>query len=58
MTVFSWAVHLELLFKLMFMNRPAWQIQNAGADQSVAGGNQKWFRSIRQLMISSLKQLN
>ena len=33
MTVFSWAVPVEVLFKLMFMNRPAWQIQNAGANK-------------------------
>jgi hypothetical protein len=43
--------------ELMFINRPAWQIQNAGADQSVAGNNQNWYGSTRHLMISSLKRL-
>ena len=42
MTAYSCAVHVEVLYKLMFMKRPAWQIQYAETDQSVAGANQKW----------------
>jgi hypothetical protein len=51
---------LQILFiknELSFMNKPALQIQNAGANKCVAGGNQNWCGSTRQLMISSLKQI-